>query len=71
LQSEESSADASEYDGSDASDDSGSGSGYDDDSDDGDDWEELERKAAKCVYIDHRPPFLTLICKTSRFQASR
>lgn len=63
LQSEESSADASEYDGSDASDDSGSGSGYDDDSDDGDDWEELERKAAKCTYINHRPSFLILICK--------
>jgi hypothetical protein len=61
LQSEESSADASEYDGSDASDDSGSGSGYDDDSDDGDDWEELERKAAKCMYIDITLHFYTYL----------
>ncbi|KAG1859511.1 FACT complex subunit-domain-containing protein [Suillus tomentosus] len=54
LQSEESSADASEYDGSDASDNSGSGSGYDDDSDDSNDWEELERKAAKCRALNSK-----------------
>jgi len=51
MQSEESSDAASEYDGSDASADSGSGSGYDDESE-GDDWEELERKAAKCMSTD-------------------
>ncbi|KAF7972111.1 hypothetical protein HWV62_18942 [Athelia sp. TMB] len=47
--SEQSSSDASAYDGSDASDDTGSGSdfGGGDDSDEGDDWDELERKAAK------------------------
>lgn len=43
-----SSAEESAYDGSDASEDSGSAS-YDDMSDDGDDWDELERKAAKCT----------------------
>ena len=49
--SEQSSSDASAYDGSDASDDTGSGSdfGGGDDSDEGDDWDELERKAAKCM----------------------
>lgn len=48
LVSEESSVEESAYDGSDASEDSGSGS-FDDVSDDGDDWDELERKAAKCT----------------------
>ncbi|KAG6331187.1 hypothetical protein ID866_7902 [Astraeus odoratus] len=46
FQTEESSDEGSAYDGSDASDESGSGS-FDDESD-GDDWDELERKAAKC-----------------------
>lgn len=62
MQSEESSDAASEYDGSDASADSGSGSGYDDESD-GDDWEELERKAAKCTSPDLAAfYFMMLIC---------
>ena len=50
-----SSAEESAYDGSDASEDEGSGS-YDDVSDDGDDWDELERKAAKCTYDHGRVP---------------
>lgn len=47
LESSESSVnEESDYQGSDASDDPGSSVSYE--SDDGDDWEELERKAAKC-----------------------
>ena len=47
--SSESSEGGSEYDGSDASEDEGSGSEFDDD-ESGDDWDELERKAAKCTF---------------------
>ncbi|EIW85375.1 FACT complex subunit SPT16 [Coniophora puteana RWD-64-598 SS2] len=53
LVSEESEAAESEYsDFSDASDDSGGGS-FDDGDSDGDDWDELERKAAKCKLISY------------------
>lgn len=49
LISEESEDDGSEFGDSDASDESASGSSFDDDDDDsGEDWDELERKAAKC-----------------------
>ncbi|KAI0273829.1 FACT complex subunit SPT16 [Gloeopeniophorella convolvens] len=52
VSSSEASSDAggSDFDGSNASDDEGSGSDFDDESD-GEDWDELERKAAKCKRI--------------------
>ena len=59
LEESESEAE-SEYDGSDASDDEGSGS-YDDDDSDGEDWDELEKKAAKCMWS---PDFLIQDCLT-------
>lgn len=49
--SSQSSDEGSAFDGSNASDDEGSGSDFDDDDDDSaEDWDEMERKAAKCMF---------------------
>ena len=54
--SESSNAGSDYFDGSNASEDEGSGSDFDDDSE-GEDWDELEKKAAKCLCYSSVVPF--------------
>ena len=68
LISEESEASESDY--SDASDDSGSASSFDDDSS-GDDWDELEKKAAKCKQALNVSAYIIVYSKRPSLIADR